>query len=809
MNDLRRLLPYALLPISLVACVLANVPWLRAFPADVLAVPLFGSAVLSVLVPVVVVGIGVRRLWLSAAVDVVLFVFYELLVVLRDPSGYGRLWTGLVHGPAQILSFALPLVSPRTLLVAPVALCWLSGALVGECVARGWHSVLPYLSLLVTFGLSYAATTRAATSASDLRRYDTLFAAALLVALLLLRATQAWVAQDESAESTQPDGMLPLRGLAVAAALSVAVAAAASGLVQASAFSGRPAVPARVPPVDESRPLTPVAFVAGLRPDHPNARGPVLFTVDTDRPASNYLALASVDYYDGDSWSFNRTFRPSGGVVPADPDPSMRPAGPVVTQQYEISPGALTTAPWMPHLDRPLKITGIAVNIDPDSGMIVPTRPLEAGDAYTVTSAAPGKDFDQLRRSALVGTSAAQLDTSLPNGLAAPLAALVRAFSQETGVSLDAPIPFLQAVARELRARTTLVGAAVGGASPSPSGSPPSAPSASPSPTPTSVTAGGTAFADVLASIRGSRAGTPEQFATLVALLARELNVPARVVSGFRLPVPDGVATMPAGTYQVSADEAWTWVEIPIRGLGWVVLDAAPHTYSNRAPEPTAGVSHSPSPSPTPSQNALVTRSNNGGHAVAPPSRTPSATGISATALIAIAVATILFVGVLVLVLLLTRKAVRLRHRRRGDPRQRVVGAWQESIDLLVEAGLPDLTSATSAEVTTATAAQFGADPAARVRAVGAAADAAIFHPTRAVGTADADAAWEAHAVLSRDVRRSLGWSQRVAARLRYNRPRRRLRFGPTRSAAARSTVGAGARDAGRHRIRSERGGGS
>jgi hypothetical protein len=35
-----------------------------------------------------------------------------------------------------------------------------------------------------------------------------------------------------------------------------------------------------------------------------------------------------------------------------------------------------------------------------------------------------------------------------------------------------------------------------------------------------------------------------------------------------------------------------------------------------------------------------------------------------------------------------------------------------------------------------------------------------------------ADAAWDAHAELRRAVRRSLPWHTRIAARLRYHRPR-------------------------------------
>jgi hypothetical protein len=756
----RRIVPYLLLPLSLIACTLASAPWLRAFPASVLAAPLFGAAALSVLVPVVVVGVGVRRLWVSAAIDVAIFVFYELVVTLQAPSAVDRLYDGIVHGPAAILSYALPLMSPRTLLVAPVALCWLTGSIVGECLARGWQSVLPYLSLLVTFGLAYAASGRAVTDAADGRRYDTLLAAALLIALLLLRTAQAWVAQDESAEPIQPDGLLPLRGLAIGAALAIAVAALAAGAVQAPAFTGRPVAPARVPPLDESRPLTPVAFVAGLRPSESGDPGRLLFTVNTERAASNYLALASVDYYDGDSWSFSRTFRPSGGAVPADPDPAMRPPGAEVTQRYEIADGPLTAAPWMPHLDRPTEVSGVAVDIDPDSGMIVPAEPIRSGATYTVTSAVPSRTFSGLHRSALLGTSASPLDTSLPNGLSGPLNSLVNALAQETGVPSDAPIPFLQAVARQLRVRTTLAGV-----TPGPAPAPPSSP-------PTSAHTGGTAFADVLASIRGSRSGTPEQFATFVALVARRLNVPARVVSGFRLPPVGTSGELPSGTYQVTSREAWTWVEIPIRGLGWVVLDAAPSQYADRAPEPTEGVTRPPAPTPTPSQNALLNHSNNGGHAVAPPSRVENSPGISAAAIAVFVVVATAVVVLLALALLVLRKQLRQRRRRHGDPRHRVVGAWQESVDLLVEAGLPDLSAATTQEVAAATGERFGSGPGEQARAVGTAADVAIFSPRTAMDAAQADAAWHAHAELRRAVRQSLPWHIRIAARLRYHRPR-------------------------------------
>jgi hypothetical protein len=820
---MRRVVPYSLLPLSLIACAVASAPWLRAFPSAVIDVPLFGAAVLSVLAPMIVIGIGVRRLWFSAFIDLLLFVFFELFVTLREPSGFDSLYTGLVHGPSQILTFALPLVSPRTLLVAPVALCWVSGAIIGECVARGWHSVLPYVTLLVTFGLAYAGTARAIASSADGRRYDTLLAAALLLALLLLRAAQAWVVQDEGAEMTQPDGILPMRGLAVGALLSVVVALAAAGVVQSSAFSGRPVTPARVPPLNQSRPLTPVSFVADLRPANPKNKGDVLFKVSTDRTSSNYISLASVDFYDGDGWSFSRTFRPSGGVIPADADPSMRAQGKPVTQEYPIGKGAMTTVPWMPYLDRAQRVTGTVVNTDSASGMVVPSHTLRAGADYTVSSVVSSKYFSDLGKSALLGTSATQTDTTLANGLAGPLSTLVTSLSQETGTPSSPAIPFLQAVAKDFRTKSALAGApATSGAAPSPPAAsakpggrfvaPPARPSSrkttaersaarptahptapsSPTPTetlPTGTTThtGGTTFADVLASIRGSHSATPEQYSTLTALVARQLNVPARVVSGFRIPSPKGSSRLPAGTYDVTTAEAWTWVEIPVRGLGWVVLDPSPGTYAGQIPQQSAGSTPSQSPSPSPSQNALLTHSNNGGHAVAPKSKTPQAVNVTGLAVVVIVLIVVALVAALSVAFLLARKRVRARRRRRaGDPRRRRLGAWQESLDVLVESGLPDLTNLTSAEVARTAGERFGGEPAAQARYIGDAANLAIFSPTSWVGPAEADAAWRAQVVLSKAVRRRLGWRDRIGARLRYNHAKkRRAPVGPASWAAA------------------------
>jgi hypothetical protein len=288
--------------------------------------------------------------------------------------------------------------------------------------------------------------------------------------------------------------------------------------------------------------------------------------------------------------------------------------------------------------------------------------------------------------------------------------------------------------------------------------------------------------------------------------MARRLNVSARVVTGFRLPTRRGASTIEPGSYGVTTAEAWTWVEIPIIGKGWVVLDPSPGSFSSPRAQPTVGTRSSQPPTKSPTNQALVTASST-------PARNPIASpgivahphGISALALAAIAFGGLIVLAALALLIPLLRKWRRARRRRViGDPRRRLVGAWHESLDVLIESGLPELANLTSAEIAATTEERFGDEPGEQARFIGAAANTALFSPTSWIDAAQADAAWRAHTVLRRSVRRRLRWRERVNATLRFHRMRRtRPLIGPASWAAAareRATVARTTR--GRHRGR-------
>jgi len=68
------------------------------------------------------------------------------------------------------------------------------------------------------------------------------------------------------------------------------------------------------------------------------------------------------------------------------------------------------------------------------------------------------------------------------------------------------------------------------------------------------------------------RAGYCQQFSGAMALMTRMVGIPSRVVSGFA----PGSYDAEAGAYEVRDLDAHSWVEVYLRGLGWVTFDPTP-----------------------------------------------------------------------------------------------------------------------------------------------------------------------------------------------------------------------------------------
>lgn len=203
----------------------------------------------------------------------------------------------------------------------------------------------------------------------------------------------------------------------------------------------------------------------------------------------------------------------------------------------------------------------------------------------------------------------------------------------------------------------------------------------------------GQSFADIKATVLGPQhMATPEQYATFVALLARAVNLPSRIVTGFRL--PPGVT---AG--ELTSSNSYTWAEVYINGA-WVVQDPTPSRYgkgktvSSALPQqenkPVTGSGSDCSPSRTDCNHII--------HPYA-----PRGTGNYFFALLRNVAE-----GIVVLLLLLALwiafvaflKIRRTRRRSRGNVTHRVVGNLLEVLDKRRELGIrPNLTNATTTEI--------------------------------------------------------------------------------------------------------------
>jgi hypothetical protein len=269
--------------------------------------------------------------------------------------------------------------------------------------------------------------------------------------------------------------------------------------------------------------------------------------------------------------------------------------------------------------------------------------------------------------------------------------------------------------------------------------------------------------------------GDDEQYAALLAVLARSLGLPSRVVMGFRAPSDGG---------EVKGADLHAWTEVAFAGIGWVPFSPTPdpsHEPRPQTQKKKAASANDPVPPPPlafqppesipdrdPSSHPEQAKKPERGEIFELPVGLLIAIGaISAPVWIALG-----FVGAVIAL----KRRRRSRRRTHGSPSQRIAGGWREVIDVGRDLGHQPAPTATRAEAAASIVAGAGLDGehATRLGRVGAEADAATFGPA---APDDIAAAGYWHQV--EDARRSLtdGLSRRrrfrAATRLTSLRTRR------------------------------------
>lgn len=202
--------------------------------------------------------------------------------------------------------------------------------------------------------------------------------------------------------------------------------------------------------------------------------------------------------------------------------------------------------------------------------------------------------------------------------------------------------------------------------------------------------------------------GDDEQYASAMALAARQLGLPARVVLGFQAPGDAGQDVTFTGS------DIRAWVEIDYVGYGWVPYFPTPE--ENRTPDqdetPTESQAQEQIRQPPPPPAEPVTAPDDDTEQP----RTDDGEEQGRDSALWALVAKVALVGGVPLVLVLGPPllvaAVKRRRRRRRQgseqPVERVVGGWDELLDVATDLRRPLPDQATRRELAVAIAGSFG-----------------------------------------------------------------------------------------------------
>ncbi|MEV4465941.1 transglutaminaseTgpA domain-containing protein [Micromonospora echinofusca] len=652
-------------PLALIAMIgLAGAVLGRVYAGPLLTWLVLGAAVGSVLV-----SVAARRLpsWLVAPVSVLAMVGWTAwslrLTATRAelPGGLAEVTAdAAANGIPRLLTAMIPVEpTPDTVLV-PLVAAWLAGLAGAEVAMRAGRVLLGYLPPV----LLYAAALYVVGPNADPAIGPTLALAA--VAVLGLAVPARGAAGTDAAAGLAPAVRAAVRArLAAASAAGLAVVLGLVALLAplvAGQVDGRPVDPRRYvePPQVETLDENPLIRISGwaLNP------GQQLLDVRTQRagppdsaPAPDPgpdaaerpvpIRLAVLSDYDGVTWRVGATYRNAGRILPGT---APAPDSTVETVRQEITVAGLSGR-LLPAVATPRQVTGARVAYDSTTGTLIRPEGLTPGLRYSVTSALETPDANLLATADVPAGEEVARVLRVADGVPDPLRRLAAQLAESNG----APYARAAAVEQFLAEHYRLVA---------------DAPS-------------GHAYPNLNFFLFGPRnaggqRGTSEQFAAAFAVLGRLTGLPTRVVVGFRA----------AGDGPVRAGDAYAWPEVLFEGLGWVPFDPLPRPDEEPRPveEDFRPTPEDPPPSEVPEPTVEPTASPEpvaapGGPADAGPSTALLVGGGTGGMLLLVVAA--------LLTLLVMRRSLTRGRLERGDPGQRIAGAWREVTDALRLAGHP------------------------------------------------------------------------------------------------------------------------
>ncbi|MDP9026685.1 MAG: DUF3488 and transglutaminase-like domain-containing protein, partial [Actinomycetota bacterium] len=586
--------------------------------------------------------------------------------VIPTVTSIASLGIGAVWGWADLITLRPPVELPDYVTAVPYVAAWLVGV-VGTTLATRWlprRRTAPRAALLLIGpAMLYLASILLGT---DQPYYPgvrgVIFAAVALIWLGWRHTTVERVTVERT------NGMLRRRltGTAIVVGAAVAIGAL-TGAALAPAPDTRFVLRNQIVP-----PFEPLEFsspLAGFRQYSKLEVDQTLFTVRGLKPDER-LRLSTMDSYDGHLWTVaGSTIATNGSgsfaLVGANyPKPALATTD--GSQTISVTVGAYSDV-WIPSVGYPTAIslpkltreqlTGLRYNASTGSAVILDG--LAKGDTITMTAELQKTDYDD---ATLRDVPTAQVHEGPVDDIPDIVAAKATEFAGNT----KSPIEQLRNIEQTLHTKGFL---SHGTAS-------------------DSVVSLAGHGADRMESLFSGTVmvGDAEQYASAMALMARSLGYPSRVVMGFAPTVAEG-----AGSVKVTGHDVTAWVEVPFQGVGWIPFLPTPtqtDVPQDQVPKPQT----EPQPQvrqPPRSQNDendLVTnvsidnsKKKNDEPFQLPGWVVPTVFGVGIPALL-------VFVPLLVIGALKRRRARRRRAATRS--RDAAAGAWDELLDRVDELGI-------------------------------------------------------------------------------------------------------------------------
>lgn len=671
-----------------------------------------------------------------------------------------QLALGVVTSWKQLLTTVAPVAASDGHLIVPFLLTLVAAVLTGSLALRlsqpAW-ALLPAVVMLV-------AEIAVGTSEPAIPLVQGVVFA--LVAIVWLALRQAWAPSRSAVLLGDASGApgpsvvrrLVAGGAIIAVAGAVGVAASAAAAPDSPRYILRDVI---IPPFDIKQYPSPLqSFRAYVRDDKETP----LFTV-TGLPEGARVRIAAMDAYNGVVYNVSDSGAGSSSAfTPLRSNMSAGAEGEPATLKFTIDE---YESVWMPDAGEVQTVTFTgkraddvrrAAHFNESTEVGVVTSKLKKGDAYTLTTIIPVVPADE----SLVETPFAPLAMPKQEGVPEELAEIASTAVKEA----ETPIAQARALESMLAEGGTFSHGLKGEV----------------------LSRAGHGAERITALFGGVQMiGDDEQYATAMALLARDLGMPARVVMGF---YPDE-AQADEEVFTATGDTLHAWVEIAFDGAGWVPFDPTPsedNVPNEQAPEPKSD----PKPQvlqPPPPEQAPVDL---------PPTvpddrETEDETEVDLSTLFAIigwSLAGLALLALLALpfIVIGAIKATRRRRRRVAElAADRISGGWDELRDRAVDYGTAVPAGATYGEDADVIATSF-AEP--RVMTLARRADAEVFGPTEPT-PADIEEFW--HQV--DEIVGSMGAKSSFWGRIRARLSLRSLLAGTRWEALARPRSGRPRRD--------------